>query len=207
MNIFKKIIIFVLAIFLCALGIAVSTQTELGTTPISTLPYVLTFIAPLSFGVSTAIICAVFMLLQILILKNNFKLVEYLQMAVAVCFGLFIDIGMRLAEPFKSGIYACNIIMLVVGSAILAFGICLECHADFLYVPGEGLVRAVSSKYGFEFGKIKVLFDLLLCFLSAVLSIAVLHEIHGLGEGTVMSAVLVGTFVYLFRRIWFLHAK
>ena len=86
MNIFKKIIIFVLAIFLCALGIAVSTQAELWTTPISTLPYVLTFIAPLSFGVSTAIICAVFMLLQILILKNNFKLVEYLQMAVAVFF-------------------------------------------------------------------------------------------------------------------------
>lgn len=56
-----------MAIFLCALGIAVSTQAELGTTPISTLPYVLTFIAPLSFGVSTAIICAVFMLLQILI--------------------------------------------------------------------------------------------------------------------------------------------
>lgn len=71
MNIIKRTFLFIIAIFCCGVGIAASTQADLGTTPISSLPYVLTFITPLSFGVTTIIVNLIFIILQLIILKKN----------------------------------------------------------------------------------------------------------------------------------------
>lgn len=199
---FKRIVIFIIAIFLCGLGIAVSTQADLGTTPISSLPYILTFMTPFSFGITTIMINVVFLFVQLLILKKEFKKVYYLQLVVTLFFGTFIDLGMHLAEPFKTTNYLCQIIMLIVGSAILALGVLLEVFANLLYVPGEGVVKAISAKTGKEFGKMKVVFDWSLCLMAIILSLVVLGKIQGLREGTLLSAFLVGGFICLYRKLW-----
>lgn len=201
MNIFKRIIIFILAIFFCGLGIAASTQADLGTTPISSLPYVLTFMTPLSFGVTTIIINVIFLILQILILKKDFRKLDYLQLVVTVFFGVFIDLGMHIVTPFKSDFYINKLLLLTIGSALLALGVTLEVYANLLYVPGEGLVKALSYKNK-NFGKTKIFFDVSLCVLSLILSLAVLNRIQGLREGTIISAILVGSFICLYRQLW-----
>lgn len=195
-----RIIIFIIAIFLCGLGIAASTQADLGTTPISSLPYVLTFMTPFSFGVTTIFINICFLIFQILILRKNFRKVDYFQLLVTLFFGVLIDIGMHITAYFKSDIYICKLLLLIVGSAILALGISLEVYANLLYVPGEGLVKAISFKNK-NFGKTKVLFDFSLCVLSIILSLAVLHKVEGLREGTIISAILVGTFICLYKKL------
>ncbi len=47
---------------MCGLGVAFSTRPAIGTSPISSLPYVLTLFAPLSFGVWTVIVNILFLL-------------------------------------------------------------------------------------------------------------------------------------------------
>lgn len=200
MNFLCRILIFIISIFLCGLGIAASTQADLGTTPISSLPYVLTFMTPFSFGATTIFINICFFVFQILILRKNFHKIDYLQLLVTIFFGVFIDIGMRITVYFKSDIYICKLLLLIIGSAILALGISLEVYANLLYVPGEGLVKAISFRNK-NFGKTKVLFDFSLCALSIILSLIVLHKVEGLREGTIISAVLVGTFICLYKRI------
>lgn len=185
------------------MGIAITTQADLGTTPISSLPYVLSFITPFSYGVTTIIVNILFLVTQILVLKGDFRKIDYLQLVVTLFFGLFIDLGMFLTAPFRSDIYVIQLLMLVIGSAVLALGICFEVYANLLYVPGEGVVKAFSQKYKKDFGKLKILFDITLCILSIILSYAVLGKIRGLGSGTVISAILVGSFVTLYRGIWF----
>lgn len=202
MKILKRIIIFIIAIFCCGLGIAASTQADLGTTPISGLPYVLTFMTPLSFGVTTIIINIVFLIIQILILKKDFRKIDYLQLVVAFFFGAFIDLGMHLTAPFKSNIYIYQVLLLIAGSAILALGVSLEVYANLLYVPGEGVVKAISYKTKKEFGKMKIVFDWSLCIMAIILSYLVLHKLQGLREGTIFSAFLVGGFVCLYRKLW-----
>lgn len=202
MVLFKRIIIFIVAIFLCGFGIAISTQADLGTTPISGLPYILTFMTPFSFGTTTILINAVFLLIQILILKKEFKIFDCLQLVVTLFFGFFIDLGMYLAEPFKTNIYPRRILMLIIGSAVLALGVYLEVRANLLYVPGEGLVKVISKVTRQEFGKLKILFDWSLCLIAIILSYSVLGELKGLREGTILSAILVGSFVCLYRRLW-----
>lgn len=202
MEIYKRIFILIVAIFLCGLGIAITTQADLGTTPISSLPYVLTFITPLSFGITTVIINILFIIIQILILKKEFKSFDLLQIFVGLVFGTSIDLGMYLSAPFKTHIYSLQILMLVIGSAVLALGITLECCANILYVPGEGVVKAVAYKTSKEFGKLKIGFDCILCFSAILLSLLILHHINGLREGTVISAFLVGWFICLYHKLF-----
>lgn len=195
---YKKVFIFILAIFLNGLGIAATTRANLGTTPISSLPYVLTFMSPLSFGTTTFIINMLFLLAQKFVLKKDFKKRNYLQIVVTLFFGAFIDLGMHILAPLQTEGYFSQIVLLIIGSATLALGVSLETLADIMYVPGEGIVRAVNIKTGIEFGKLKIWFDILQCVIAIVLSLVVLHSVKGLREGTILSAFLVGEFVCLY---------
>lgn len=199
---YTRIIVFIIGLFFCGLGTAVCTQADLGTSPISSLPYVLTFITHLSFGTTTFIVNMFFILGQALLLKAEFKKIQYLQIFVTLCFGFFIDLGMYLAEPFKMHVYGNQICMLLIGSAVLAFGITLEVIANVIYVPGEGIVKAISLKTQHKFGNVKVLFDASHCLLALSLSLLVLHSVYGLREGTVVSMLLVGNLVIIYCKIW-----
>ena len=202
MKLYKKIGVFFAGLFFCGFGTAICTQADLGTSPISSLPYVLTFVTHLSFGTTTFIVNMFFILAQVLLLKKDFKKIQYLQIIVTLCFGFFIDLGMYLAEPFKMNVYANQLCMLFIGSAILAFGITLEIIANVMYVPGEGVVKAISQKTQYKFGKVKVLFDASHCLLALLISLFVLHAVHGLREGTLLSMFLVGNLVIVYSKIW-----
>lgn len=92
--------------------------------------------------------------------------------------------------------------MLLAGCTILALGVALEVAADILYVPGEGLVKAIAYKTHQNFGKIKIGFDISHCVIAIFLSLAVLYSVHGLRKGTVISAYWVGTFVSLYHHLF-----
>ena len=89
-------------------------------------------------------------------------------------------------------------IVLLLGCAVLGFGISVEVAPDVLLVPGEGLVGALTAASGRRFGSVKVAFDVTLVLISLTLSLLFFHRLNGLGLGTVISALLVGRFVNLY---------
>ena len=54
---------------------------------------------------------------------------------------------------------------MVVGCAVLGFGVAIEVAPNILMVPGEGIVRAISTVCHKRFGSTKVVFD---CTLVAI---------------------------------------
>ena len=71
-----------------------------------------------------------------------------------------------------------------------------------MYIPGEGMVKAIAGKSGREFGTVKICFDISLVLTAIALSVLFLAEIRGLREGTLFAALLVGTFTrFLLRRV------
>lgn len=171
-----KLAVFIIAVFISGLGIAISTSAGSGTSPVSSLPYVLSFIFPLSFGTTTFLLNLIFVISEKLILKKNFKNIQYLQIPVALLFGFVIDFGMYLVYPFKTNVYSNQIIMLLAGTAVLALGISLELLANLIYVPDEGFVWAITAKSPYEFGKNKVIFDISLCIISIFASLIFLNK-------------------------------
>lgn len=207
-NIYRRIVCFFFGLSLCGFGIAICTQAGLGTTPISSLPYVLSFITPLTLGAWTVVVNAVFIALQIAILGRDFKKVQLLQMGAVVVFGACIDLGMHLASLLHPGAYALRILELLVGCAVMSFGIALQALSDVLYVPGEGLVKSVCKRFGFDFGFAKVGLDSTLTLCALILSLLALGCVQGLREGTLIAALLVGLLVRFFiKRLRFLKMR
>ena len=188
-----------MGIIINAFGIAMITQADMGTSPISSTAYVLSLEYPLSLGAFTFILNSTFILIQILILRRDFPPIQLLQIIVNIIFSIGIDGAMSLVSRISPNTLLTQWLMLLAGSAVLGFGIALEVAPRVLMVPGEGVVQAVTVKYKRNFGRMKILFDSLLVVLALILSFYFFGEIKGLGIGTVVSAVLVGRFVSLYK--------
>lgn len=191
-NLFRQCLLLTGGLALAGFGVALTTRAGLGTSPISSLPYVVTFITPLSFGMTTFAINVFFVLGQVLILRRAFPVAQYGQLGVVLLFGLFIDLGMWLGGLWVPASYWGRLAEVALGSVVLAAGIALQIHADLLLNPGEGLVKALCRVTHVRFAWMKMGFDMSLVLLALTLSLVALHGVFGLREGTVLAAFAVG---------------
>ena len=178
--------------FLAGLGVALSTRPGLGTSPISSLPYVVTFITPLTLGMTTVSLNMIFMLMQIAILRSRFQWTSLGQIPTLFAFGFFIDLGMWLSSFYIPQSYPLRLVEELLGCTLLATGITFQLMANVSYMPGDGFVRTVSDEYGIPFGTAKICFDASIVLLAILLSLCCFRNISGIREGTVLAAVLVG---------------
>ena len=88
-----------------AFGLAFSIKGDLGTSPISSVPYVTGLISGLSVGTTTIIMNGLFVLLQILILRRRYNWFQLLQFPAAVLFGSMIDVGGMVLTGVSYGNY------------------------------------------------------------------------------------------------------
>lgn len=191
---------FILGILINSFGVALITKAALGTSPISSLPYVLSLKFTPTLGQFTFLLNMIFILGELLLLKKDFRPVQYLQILVNILFSFCIDVCMNLLYFFQPDGLILKLAALISGCVILAFGICIEVAPDVLVVPGEGIVKAITQVSHKRFGTVKVCFDVTLVISALTLSFLFFGRLSGMGAGTVISAVLVGRFVNLVNR-------
>lgn len=183
---------FIIGVAINSFGVAFITKAALGTSPVSSVPYVLDLAFTPTLGEFTFVINTLYILLQIVLLRRDFKPVQLLQLAVNVVFSGLIDVSMNLLAWLDPTTLPTQLLSLLAGCAILALGISIEVAPNVVVVPGEGLVRTLSAVTKRPFGTCKVAFDVTLVSLAAVLSFLLFGRLNGLGLGTVVSALLVG---------------
>ena len=195
-QILMRYLYFILGVAINSFGVAFITKSALGTSQISSVPYVLSLQFPsVSFGMTTFLVNLLFILIQAVLLKKNFQPVQFLQVAVNVLFSVLIDVSMTLLSFFQPEAFWLRIVSLLAGCVILAVGISIEVAPDVLMVPGEGAVRAISQTTGLKFGSVKVYFDVSLIVIASALSFLFFGRLNGVGLGTVVSALTVGKIV------------
>ena len=196
----KRYLVFIIGVLINSFGISFITKASLGTSPISSVPYVFSLRFAPTLGEFSFVLNSAFILLQLLLLRRDFQKVQLLQVAVNFVFSGFIDVSMLLLASFAPVSYAAKLASLMAGCAILAFGISLEVYANVLMVPGEGIVYAISKVLNKEFGVVKACFDVTLMLTAVTLSLIFFRGLNGIGEGTVISALVVGMIVRLYNR-------
>ena len=198
MNKLKRYLIFLVGLFINALGVSLVTKASLGTSPISSIPYVLSLNFPFTLGNFTILFSIFLIVLQILILRKNFKMENILQIPVSIAFGYFIDLTMYLFFWVNPELYIVKLIALFAGCIVLGFGVYLEVVADVVMLPGESFVRAIVQTWNTNFGTTKILFDSSMTIIAGALSIAFFGKLNGVREGTIVAALLVGFIARLF---------
>lgn len=197
----KRYLIFLLGLFLSSLGVSLVTKADLGTSPISAIPYVLSLKFPLTLGQFTIAFSLLLIFLQLLILRRRFRLEHLLQIPISIAFGYFIDLTMGLLFFVSPGSYPEKVLYLLAGCAVLAFGVYLEVLADVAMLPGESFVRAVVLTWNTDFGTTKVCFDVSMTAIAVAASLILSGHLAGVREGTLVAALLVGFLARTFGRM------
>jgi len=179
-------------LFVNSLGVSLITKANLGTSPISSIPYVLSLNFPFTLGNFTIFFSIFLIVLQLIILRKNFKLEHILQIPVSIIFGYFIDLTMILFSWVNPEAYIMKIVYLLIGCLILGVGVYMEVLADVVMLPGESFVRAIVLTWKTNFGTTKICFDVSMSVIAAVLSFVFAGRLAGVREGTVIAALLVG---------------
>lgn len=196
----RRYFLFIVAVFVNAFGIAFITKGMLGTSPVTSINYVLSMFTPVTMGQWTIITNLLFVLLELPLMgKSDIKAdlrIYLLQIPITLCFGTFIDISMSVLFWLDPQMYAAKVISVLIGSFILAAGIALEVKANVAMIAGEYFVRVISKRIGKEFGFVKLGFDVSLVLIACILSLIFLSDIEGVREGTVIAAVAVGPIVH-----------
>lgn len=198
-EIFKRYLVFVIGLYFLAAGIVLIIRSALGTTPISSINYVLSLNSPLSLGTCTFIINMVLILGQFwLIRKNRTRqdIIEiFLQLPFSFIFSAFIDFNMMLTSELHPANYGMSIALLLTGCMVQSIGVVLELKPRVAMMSAEAFVKYASRHYNKEFGKFKVYFDITLVTLAVILSLLLNQGIQGVREGSLIAACITGYIV------------
>ena len=164
----KRYGVFLAGLFISSLGVSLITKADLGTSPISSVPYVLSLNFPWSLGQFTVVFSLALILLQLLILRRNFTPEHLLQIPISAAFGYFIDLTMVMLSFLAPQSYPVKLLALLIGCAVLGFGVYLEVVADVAMLPGESFVRAVVWTWKTDFGFTKICFDVSITLMAAL---------------------------------------
>jgi uncharacterized membrane protein YczE len=192
-NYMIRIIFYVMGFLIMTMGIAISVKSGLGVSPVSSIPYTITCVFGIEMGRATVLFHVLLVIAQIILLRKAFKLKNLLQIPAGILFGMFTTFCNSLMNffPTPEGMPV-KLLMMLISTVLIAFGIFLYVPADFIPLAGEGMMLAVSQVTKIKFSTVKLIFDISMVVISLITCLVVLHMFGSVGIGTVIAAVLVG---------------
>lgn len=194
-DILRRYAVATFGLFVVALGIALSTRSNLGTSPISCPPYVMSLYGGLTMGQYTILLHCLLISLQIALLRSRFHPVMLLQLIPSLMFGYFTDFTMAFTAVLQSDSYPARMLLLLAGCIVIAAGMVIEVCADAWMLAGDKTVAVIADVSGMAFGRVKVSFDCAMTAIGIILSFCLMGRLDGIREGTVVSALVVGVFI------------
>ena len=195
----KKYSVFILGLYFLAVGIVLIVRSALGTTPISSVNYVLSLNTPLSLGTWTFIVNVLLILGQFWLIRKDRSRQDtieiLLQIPFSCIFSAFIDFNMALTSNLHPSGYGMSMALLLTGCLIQSIGVVLEIKPKVAMMSTEAFVKYASRCYNKEFGKFKVYFDVTLVTLAVLISLMFTQGIEGIREGSLIAACITGYIV------------
>ncbi len=193
---FTRVFNYILGLYLITLGVAFSIKSCLGSAPVSSIPYAMNLIWLINIGVATFIFHSILVIIEWILLRDDFNRKHFLQVFVGVLFGVFTSFSVSLMN------FIPNADNLLIAFSMTALAILTIALGLFFYVPTniiplsvEGVTQAIAIKSNRPFSKIKVYLDVCIVLTALMLSYGFLGELGSVGIGTILSALFIGTCV------------
>lgn len=210
-NIILRYLTFITGLYFLSLGIVLIVASTLGTTPISSVNYVVTLHTPITLGTATFLINVLLIAGQFWLIRSGLgtrkdRIEILLQLPFSLVFSIFIDINMAFIGSVEPTSYPMALAMLGAGCLSQATGVVLELKPNVAIMSAEGFVKYAARRYNKDFGRLKVIFDIVLVSSALLLGIACSGHIEGVREGTVIAALSTGFIVSFLSRHVFTRA-
>ena len=200
----KRIIVYIVGLFILALGLTLNTKASLGVSPIISVPFSISQITGLNFGDLTFIeyVVIVFIQIWIHISEKNKKriLSDLLQLPLSLVFTRFLNI-FSACIPTSSN-FLVQLLILVLAIICTGVGAAMSLSMQFVPNPGDGIVQALAGKFNKSVGLTKNMFDCLSVCITLCIGLIFAHTILGIGIGTVIAVLGVGRVIALFHHVF-----
>lgn len=197
----KRILFYVLGLFILAFAVSISKKSTLGVSPVSSVANSISLAFDLDLGLTTAIVFCVYILVEIALLGRDFKIIQILQVPCAILFGYFVSFTGSVITNWVPKTYLEQFSMIVLSTIMVAVGFKLYLHANLIPQAGDGLVNVLAEKTGKSQALVKNIFDICSVVLAIIVSLIFTGKIQGVREGTVIAALGVGRVLALLNKL------
>lgn len=195
----NRVVIYLLGIVLVALGGIIAIKSNLGATPVNSLPLAISSVSILELGTVSTILFIIYVGIQIILLRKEFKAIQLLQIVFAVLFGRLMSYFNMMININVENIFL-RITVCLLSFFITSVGVMFTITADIVPIAPDGLAQAIAKKKNIDFGKAKLYFDIVIVVLSVAVLLVGGKGLEGLGISTVLSALCVGRIVSLLNK-------
>ena len=195
-----RILIYCLALLIIAFGVAISVNSNLGVSPVNSLPYVVSQIIGVPMGTCVTVIFCFYILLQVLILRKDFQLIQLLQIVFSTIFGYFVDFAKWVVGDFAIPTYFGQLAMLAISIVLIALGVLLYMDVQLVPLPMEGLSSSIAKKLNKPFPTMKTIVDCIVVGTGIVLCLVFLGKLDGIREGTIITAIVTGKVIAILKK-------
>lgn len=196
-----RLLIYVGGLFILTFGTTLSINTRLGLSAGNSFPYVLNLISGVSFGTALIIVYLAYVVIQWLLLGKQFGKKNLLQIPVALLYGRFANFWVFIIGDFTPETYPGRLVLLLISIVFVGMGIAVYVSPRVVSNPIEGLSFAAAKRLNWPFHRGKTLIDCLSAAAAIGLCAGFLGHFTGIGEGTVLSALLTGKTAHAFSLI------
>ena len=193
----KRYLLFLIGLFIAAMGVAFSTKAGLGTSPVASVPYSCSLVSGIfTFGGWLNLWSVLQITTQVLVMKGKCNYVEIaIQTALAFVYGYLTNFACWLVRDLRADTYPVQMAYMIAGCFILALGIWVQFKGGVAMLPGEAMNRAIAQAAGKRYENIKIFFDVVYIALSAVICLVFLGRLEGVREGSIIAALVIGTII------------
>lgn len=189
----ERIVIYVIGIFILALGLVLNSKAGLGVSPIISVAYASSIMSGISYGMCTTIEYIVLVVIEMIILRK-IDLMIILQIPFSYAFGVLMDVYDRFII-INHPSFLMGLIILLFAVIATAIGAYLMVSMELITNPGDGYVNAFAQRFNKPFGKTKLCVDASMIVITVTVSLIIKHHVIGIGLGTVIAFVLTGNFI------------
>jgi len=213
-NVGKRVILYLIGLFIVALGLRLSLVAQLGTSASAAFAWAMTKTVGMSVAFWMFCENAFCVLVQFILLRKDFKPDRLLQLVVSFIFSLFIAYADPLVNWWVADSYFERLLQLFIAILLNAFGIFLVVKAKLITMPPESMNLVIMQKTGKgKLGTYKILHDAFWFLLAIIISLVTTLKsgsftwegffgLAGIREGTVVQLILIGVFINIYDKLF-----
>ena len=190
-----NLFIFLLGLTCLSLGIVLVIKSNLGVSVATSPPYILSlYFTKISFGQWNYMVHG-FVLLLLVVIVRKLTVKHLMSFLVAFLFGLFIDFFNSILVSFQVDGLLERFMVFIVGSLVISIGVAGFMKSNYPILPFDTFVKEITQTKNIKYSKFKTGFDLTCFTVSLVLSLVFFGKIKGIGLGTFISAIGLGSII------------
>lgn len=197
-NIYKRFGLLILGMILVCLGTSLMMKANLGQTSMAGLSKNVEFLTGMKSGTVLALFNVVCFIVQVILLREEFKLVQILQLVATSIFGMgvnFFSYDFSITATMNPNIYIIKWVCLVSSMLISTLGVASMIKADLIFLPYEGFCNAIVYKSKKPFSKVRPIIDGSIVCLSIICMLIFSIPNTTVREGTIFCTIFFGKFV------------